>query len=157
MWLLFDRLVDDTAWHPVLPEQAETWDPVSRFVLRTFLGSPLKLWASVGHWLIWHFNLDLYTEKQKPRVTYLSKITLLFYSCALKSMDSLEAFHFACRSALNTLCGRICHNGIRQNLASIVTMPGDNIAGHCQPCSRGSFHRTGPASYLLGHRPLWAC
>ena len=33
-----------------------------------FLGSPLKLWASVGHWAIWHFNLDLYTEKQRPRV-----------------------------------------------------------------------------------------
>ena len=60
--------MDDTAWHPVLAEQAETWDPVTRFVLRTFLGSPLKLWASVGHWLIWHFDLSLYTEKQKPRV-----------------------------------------------------------------------------------------
>lgn len=35
---------------------------------RLFLGSPLKLWASVGHWAIWHFDLNKYTEKQKPRV-----------------------------------------------------------------------------------------
>ena len=66
-----DRLVEDTAWHPVPREQEEQWGPVARFVYRTFLGSPLKLWASVGHWLIWHFDLDLYTEKQKPRVSLL--------------------------------------------------------------------------------------
>jgi hypothetical protein len=36
--------------------------------LQVFLGSPLKLWASVGHWWIWHFDLAKYTEKQKPRV-----------------------------------------------------------------------------------------
>ena len=35
---------------------------------QTFLGSPLKLWASVGHWAIWHFDLNKYTEKQRPRV-----------------------------------------------------------------------------------------
>jgi len=42
--------------------------PTQAFLYKTFLGSPLKLWASVGHWLIWHFNLDLYTEKQRPQV-----------------------------------------------------------------------------------------
>ena len=63
--------MEDTAWHPVPREQAEQWGPVARFVYRTFLGSPLKLWASVGHWLIWHFDLGLYTEKQKPRVSLL--------------------------------------------------------------------------------------
>lgn len=36
---------------------------------QVFLGSPLKLWASVGHWWIWHFDLSKYTEKQKPRVS----------------------------------------------------------------------------------------
>lgn len=62
------RLEDDTAWHPVMPATAESWNPVSRLIVQTFLGSPLKLWASVGHWLLWHFDLSLYTEKQKPRV-----------------------------------------------------------------------------------------
>lgn len=61
-------MVEDTAWHPVMQEQSSTWSPATRTILRTFLGSPLKLWASVGHWLIWHFNLDLYTKNQKPRV-----------------------------------------------------------------------------------------
>ncbi len=38
-------------------------------LVKLFLGSPLKLWASVGHWAIWHFDLKKYTEKQKPRVS----------------------------------------------------------------------------------------
>ena len=38
------------------------------FLFKTFLGSPLKLWASVGHWLIWHFDLGKFSENQKPRV-----------------------------------------------------------------------------------------
>jgi len=33
------------------------------------LGTPLKLWASVGHWALWHFDLKKYTEKQHPRVS----------------------------------------------------------------------------------------
>lgn len=32
------------------------------------LCSPLKLWASVGHWLVWHFDLSKYTEAQQTRV-----------------------------------------------------------------------------------------
>lgn len=42
-------------------------------VARLFLGSPLKLWASVGHWAIWHFNPNKYTERQRPRVSGLSQ------------------------------------------------------------------------------------
>lgn len=45
------------------------WDPTSAFLYKVFLGTPLKLWASVGHWLVWHFDLNKYTEKQKPRVS----------------------------------------------------------------------------------------
>lgn len=52
------RLVEDTAWHPVQKEVMDNWSPVERFVYKTFLGSPLKLWASIGHWWIWHFDLS---------------------------------------------------------------------------------------------------
>lgn len=34
-----------------------------------FLGTPLKLWASVGHWAIWHFDLSKYKPKEHPRVS----------------------------------------------------------------------------------------
>eukprot|EP00879_Flechtneria_rotunda_P000185 GHRR01000256.1.p1 GENE.GHRR01000256.1~~GHRR01000256.1.p1 ORF type:complete len:427 (+),score=109.84 GHRR01000256.1:129-1409(+) len=63
-----NKLVEDTAWHPVMPQEIQKWGAFEKFLYRTFLGSPLKLWASVGHWLIWHFDLNKYTEKQKPRV-----------------------------------------------------------------------------------------
>jgi omega-6 fatty acid desaturase (delta-12 desaturase) len=63
-----NKLVEDTAWHPVPKADVEKWGPVQGALYKFFLGSPLKLWASVGHWAIWHFNLDLYTEKQRPRV-----------------------------------------------------------------------------------------
>ena len=52
------RLVEDTAWHPVQKAVMDKWSPVERFLYTTFLGSPLKLWASVGHWWIWHFDLN---------------------------------------------------------------------------------------------------
>lgn len=60
--------MEDTAWHPIGKQELESWSPQQKAIFKTFLGSPLKLWASVGHWWLWHFNLDLYTEKQKPRV-----------------------------------------------------------------------------------------
>lgn len=86
-----NKLEDDTAWHPVMPDTAEGWNPVYRFVVQSFLGSPLKLWASIGHWLLWHFNLDLYTEKQKPRVKV--------------SLAAVGAFVFLCLPALTAATG----------------------------------------------------
>ena len=62
------RLVEDTAWHPVMKTEVEEWTGAKAFLFKTFLGSPLKLWASVGHWLIWHFDLGKFSENQKPRV-----------------------------------------------------------------------------------------
>lgn len=67
--LIVCRLVEDTAWHPVPKAEVENWAGPRAALFKIFLGSPLKLWASVGHWAIWHFNLNLYTEKQKPRVS----------------------------------------------------------------------------------------
>ena len=61
--------MEDTAWHPVPEADMEAWGPVAGAMYKFFLGTPLKLWASVGHWAIWHFNLDKYTEKQRPRVS----------------------------------------------------------------------------------------
>ena len=60
--------MEDTAWHPAGKAELEKWGTVQKTLFKVFLGSPLKLWASVGHWWLWHFNLDLYTDKQKPRV-----------------------------------------------------------------------------------------
>ena len=52
-----------------MPSEMEKWSPTQKTIYKTFLGSPLKLWASVGHWWIWHFDLGKYTEKQKSRVS----------------------------------------------------------------------------------------
>ncbi|KAG2443292.1 hypothetical protein HYH02_009362 [Chlamydomonas schloesseri] len=63
-----NKLVEDTAWHPVTEEDMKKWDPTSAMLYKIFLGTPLKLWASVGHWLVWHFDLKKYTPKQQTRV-----------------------------------------------------------------------------------------
>ena len=63
-----NMLEDDTAWHPVMREEWESWPRPLRAVLGVVLGSPLKLFASIGHWMQWHFNLSLYSEKQRPKV-----------------------------------------------------------------------------------------
>ena len=63
------RLVEDTAWHPVTKAELEQWRGTFKgWVFKTFLGSPLKSWASVGHWLIYHFDLSKYSDKQQDRV-----------------------------------------------------------------------------------------
>eukprot|EP00889_Picochlorum_renovo_P007913 jgi/Picre1/34943/NNA_002409.t1 len=63
-----NKLVEDTAWHPVKREDMKDWSPAYAWVYKTFLGTPLKLWASIGHWAVWHFDLNKYSENQKPRV-----------------------------------------------------------------------------------------
>jgi len=68
--------VEDTAWHPAGKAELEKWGVVQRTLFKIFLGSPLKLWASVGHWWLWHFDLSLYTERQKPRVGLLCWLPL---------------------------------------------------------------------------------
>lgn len=72
------RLVEDTAWHPVSKEELVQWKGTFKgWLFKTFLGSPLKSWASVGHWLIWHFDLSKYTDKQQDRVSTLPPLLLL--------------------------------------------------------------------------------
>ncbi len=61
------RLVDDTAWHPMTKESLETMDSSTSGFYKFFLGTPLKLWASIGHWWIWHFDLSKYSEAQVRR------------------------------------------------------------------------------------------
>ena len=69
MYVYKCRLVEDTAWHPVMKEEVEAWGSGARgAIAKFFLGSPLKLWASVGHWALWHFDVNKFTDRQKPRV-----------------------------------------------------------------------------------------
>lgn len=70
------RLVEDTAWHPVTKEELVEWKGTFKGrVFKAFLGSPLKSWASVGHWLIYHFDLKKYSQKQQDRVMPPSALT----------------------------------------------------------------------------------
>ena len=67
---LHSRLEEDTAWHPITTAELDKWgDGMTGRIFKFFLGTPLKLWASVGHWAIWHFNINKFTEKQRPRVS----------------------------------------------------------------------------------------
>lgn len=63
------RLVEDTAWHPIMREEMEEWGSSPKgAIAKFFLGTPLKLWASVGHWALWHFDIHKFTAKQRARV-----------------------------------------------------------------------------------------
>lgn len=63
-----NKLVEDTAWHPVMPEDLGKFEGLKGTLYKSVLGSPLKCFASIGHWLLWHFDLNKYTDRQKPRV-----------------------------------------------------------------------------------------
>jgi len=87
-----NKLVEDTAWHPVQEEDMAKWDATSAFIAKVFLGTPLKLWASVGHWWIWHFDLNKYTEKQRPRVIVSLAACALFAFVALPTLVYYTGF-----------------------------------------------------------------
>jgi len=78
-----NQLVHDTAWHPLMPEEVEAMPPLARRLVTSFLGSPFKLVASIGHWLQWHFDLSLYTKQQLPKVKLSLATTFLFMFGAL--------------------------------------------------------------------------
>ena len=46
-----NRLEEDTAWHPVMKEEYETFPNWLKVFLRAAMG-PLRTWASIGHWLV---------------------------------------------------------------------------------------------------------
>lgn len=85
------RLVEDTAWHPVMKEEVQEWGNGTKgAIFKFFLGTPLKLWASVGHWALWHFDINKFTQKQKPRVSRAFRCFLLI-SGVLLALDHYTA------------------------------------------------------------------
>eukprot|EP01023_Acetabularia_acetabulum_P026404 TRINITY_DN2508_c0_g1_i1.p1 TRINITY_DN2508_c0_g1~~TRINITY_DN2508_c0_g1_i1.p1 ORF type:complete len:415 (+),score=46.17 TRINITY_DN2508_c0_g1_i1:175-1419(+) len=73
-----NKLGVDTAWHPVTWEQLDSMSFMQKGLFKVFLGTPLKLIASIGHWMLLHFDLSLYTDKQKPRVIVSIVSVVLF-------------------------------------------------------------------------------
>ena len=63
-----NKLGEDTAWHPLTKEDLKEFGPVLWSVYSVFMASPLKCWASIGHWMAYHFDRKKFTERQMPRV-----------------------------------------------------------------------------------------
>jgi hypothetical protein len=92
--------VEDTAWHPITTAELEKWgDGAMGKVYKFFLGTPLKLWASVGHWALWHFNINKFTEKQRPRVRLIQQPPL---SITRSAADTYARYEAAAKDAPRT-------------------------------------------------------
>jgi len=81
-----NKLEEDTAWVPIEEEKMKDWSPLASALFKFFLGTPMKLFASVGHWLIWHFDLSKYTEKQRPRVLVSLAAVFAFMGTVLPAL-----------------------------------------------------------------------
>ncbi|CAI7766173.1 unnamed protein product [Closterium sp. NIES-53] len=62
-----NMLVEDTAWHPMIPGMYKRMSPTGRVLMQTFMG-PLRFLASIGHWLVYHFDLEKFRPSEVPRV-----------------------------------------------------------------------------------------
>ncbi|CAI5489457.1 unnamed protein product [Closterium sp. Naga37s-1] len=62
-----NMLVEDTAWHPMIPGMYKRMSPTGRVLMQTFMG-PLRFLASIGHWLVYHFDLGKFRPSELPRV-----------------------------------------------------------------------------------------
>ncbi|KAK0572555.1 hypothetical protein LWI29_033414 [Acer saccharum] len=61
-----NMLAEDTAWHPVWKgEFVEV--PLLRKAL-IFAYGPFRPWMSIGHWYLWHFNLNKFRPNEVKRV-----------------------------------------------------------------------------------------
>jgi omega-6 fatty acid desaturase (delta-12 desaturase) len=70
-----------------MEKEYNAWNGTTAGALyKFFLGTPLKCFASVGHWLIWHFDLNKYTEKQRPRVIVSLAAVALFAATAFPAL-----------------------------------------------------------------------
>ncbi|CAM6093094.1 unnamed protein product [Calypogeia fissa] len=62
-----NMLVEDTAWHPIVREEWDAFPGWVRSFMEYALG-PLRPWASIGHWYIWHFDLKKFRPSEQNRV-----------------------------------------------------------------------------------------
>eukprot|EP00210_Caulerpa_lentillifera_P006821 g6520.t1 len=63
-----NKLEEDTAWHPFTEDKLHQMGPIARNLFVTFFATPLKCWASIGHWWAYHFDKEKFTSKQLPKV-----------------------------------------------------------------------------------------
>lgn len=62
-----NMLVEDTAWHPVVREEYDSFPRWLQVILRVAMG-PMRPWGSIGHWVGWHFNLNNFRPSEHTRV-----------------------------------------------------------------------------------------
>ncbi|BBN09957.1 acyl-lipid omega-6 desaturase (Delta-12 desaturase) [Marchantia polymorpha subsp. ruderalis] len=62
-----NMLVEDTAWHPVMRKEWENYPKPLKSFMEWGMG-PLRPWASIGHWALWHFDLKKYRPSEQNRV-----------------------------------------------------------------------------------------
>lgn len=61
------RLIMDTAWQPFRPYMYDRATGWSKFAMEAAMG-PLWWVASVGHWLLWHFDLSKFRPQDHNKV-----------------------------------------------------------------------------------------
>ncbi|XP_038695420.1 omega-6 fatty acid desaturase, chloroplastic-like [Tripterygium wilfordii] len=61
-----NMLFGDTAWHPVLKEDYDSY-PVLRKAI-TYGYGPLRPWMSIAYWLTWHFDVRKFRPNEVTRV-----------------------------------------------------------------------------------------
>ncbi|CAN1809579.1 Omega-6 fatty acid desaturase, chloroplastic [Linum perenne] len=61
------RLVEDTAWLPPRKRQFDSSSSLYKAIMIYGYG-PLRPWMSIGHWLIWHFDLKRFRPSEVQRV-----------------------------------------------------------------------------------------
>jgi omega-6 fatty acid desaturase (delta-12 desaturase) len=62
-----NQLIADTAWHPVMKNEYKSAPSSVKTGLQLGMG-PLRFVASIGHWLVYHFDLKKFRPSEKPRV-----------------------------------------------------------------------------------------
>lgn len=61
-----NMLEEDTAWHPVWKAEFDSSPNLRKAII--FGYGPFRPWMSIGHWLIWHFNLKKFRSNETQRV-----------------------------------------------------------------------------------------
>ncbi len=77
-----NKLGEDNAWHPISPENYDSWGQIGQWSFKGFMRNHLWWVGSIGHWAILHFDWRKFQEKDQSSVRFSVAVVALFAAIA---------------------------------------------------------------------------
>ncbi len=80
-----NKMEEDNAWTPLRVEDYLGYSPVMRFLQRS-IRSYFWWVGSIGHWALYHFNLDNFRERDRSKAAFSIAVVAIFAAVAFPTL-----------------------------------------------------------------------